>query len=217
MVATGADNSTPTKNSSRRTLLAGALGGIGAWAAGAISRASPVRAEGETMLVGGEYPTATSRTYLANAANDDTVLEASSAGNGTGVRGASGGGIGVAGASDTSNGVWGFSSHGRGVYGTSPNGVGVKGGSTNGYAIRGKGRVRFDRISGVRTIPAGSTGVTVSPGVTVTSGSFVLLSPKADLGARGLWFTTNMANNTFRIRISSSRSSDTKIGWLLMR
>ena len=58
-----------SKFPSRRALLAGALGGIGALAATVIGRASPARAEGETVVVGGEYLLATSRTIIANYTN----------------------------------------------------------------------------------------------------------------------------------------------------
>jgi len=76
--------------------------------------------------------------------------------------------------------------------------------------------VKFEKVSGVATIPAGSTGVTVSPNVNVTSGSFVLLTPKANIGSRGLWFTTNASADTFRIHMSSTRSANTKVAWLLL-
>lgn len=91
---------------SRRALLVGALGGIGVWVASAIGRASPVRAEGQPILVGGEYTDATSVTSITNQTNSDTVLR------GTGI------GIGVEG---ISTGVIGA--------GTSPS-IGVKGTAT---------------------------------------------------------------------------------------
>jgi len=43
MTASSEQKPVTTKLNSRRTLLAGALGGLGAWAASAIGRASPVR------------------------------------------------------------------------------------------------------------------------------------------------------------------------------
>ncbi|HSM18548.1 MAG TPA: hypothetical protein VK845_16290 [Gemmatimonadales bacterium] len=295
-MTTPTEKPTTTKSSSRRAVLAGALGGIGAWAASAIGRASPVRAEGENIQVGGEYTTATSRTYLENSANNSDVLVAASTGYGTGVYGRSKNigvegtttadspaGIGVYGSNAGDNpgiGVWGTSAHGngvvgqssslsdmagvvgisggtstgvlgtsggsvaakpktgvygyanqdagsRGVFGRSPKGHGLHGETGNGAAVFGKanqyghalrtrGRIKAEQVSGVATIPAGSTGVTVSPPVNVTSGSFVLLTPKANIGSRGLWFTTNASADTFRIRMSSSRSSNTKVAWLLL-
>jgi hypothetical protein len=88
--------------------------------------------------------------------------------------------------------------------------------SSTGYALRTTGRLKADKVSGVATIVAGSTSKTITPGVNVTSGSFVLLTPKVNLGGRDLWFTTDAANNKFTIRISSKRSSGTKVAWLLL-
>jgi hypothetical protein len=65
---------TESKTPSRRALLAAALGGIGAWAAGAIGRASPVKAEGQTVVVGGEYADAASVTKISNPTNGQEVL-----------------------------------------------------------------------------------------------------------------------------------------------
>jgi hypothetical protein len=279
-----------SKSPSRRALLAGALGGVGVLAASAIGRVSPARAEGETIVVGGEYDTATSLTRIRNQANSANVFQAESAGSGIavhgsssmfiGVRGSSSSHIGVAGSSgssigvhgsssshigvqaqsnstdkpaaasqsngnstgllghsgtgllpaakaktgvygeatqdNASRGVWGHSTAGQGVRGQATSGVGLFGTASSGFALRANGRIKADKVSGVATIPAGSTGVAISPGVNVTSGSFVLLTPKANIGSRALWFTTNTTNNTITIRMSSSRSSGTKVAWLLL-
>ena len=124
--------------------------------------------------------------------------------------------LGVANQDAYSRGVSGKSSKGHGVHGESSSGSAVYGSSSSGYAVRGSGRVRLEKVSGVASIPAGATKVTVSPGVNITSSSFVLLTPKANLGTRGLWFTTDASRNTFNIRIGSSRSSSTKVAWLLL-
>lgn len=115
-----------------------------------------------------------------------------------------------------SRGVWGRSNAGRGVYGEARGGVGVYGSASTGYAFRGSGRLRFDKVTGVATIAAGSKTVTVTPGVEVTGSSFVLLTPKANIGSRALWFTTDDANNRFTIRMSAARTSATAIAWLLL-
>ena len=120
---------------------------------------------------------------------------------------------------DTSRGVWGVATIGQGVRGEATTGVGVAGvaSSNNGYAFRGSGRVRFDKVSGVATIPAGATSVTVTPGVDVTSDSFVLLTAKANIGSRSVYYSTDATNNRITIRLSSSRPSSTPVAWLLMR
>jgi hypothetical protein len=283
---------------SRRSLLAGALGGLGAWAASAVGRASPVHATNGDPLIAGATTTATATTslhntadfvtafrvqspsraieglstsgygvsgessssrglngvstsgsgvvavstsgfgldassstsfgvrarstdysaiYAFNDAGDQAAISAHARGNSTGVIGASGslpsaaraktGVFGYANQDSGSKGVWGFSRRGVGIFGEA---------HENGIAIRAKGRIKADKVSGLATIPAGSTSVTVSPGVNVTSGSFVLLTPKANIGSRGLWFTTNANADSFAIRMSSSRSSNTKVAWLLL-
>jgi hypothetical protein len=88
--------------------------------------------------------------------------------------------------------------------------------STTGYALRGTGRLRFDKVSGVATIPAGSTSKTIALDVNVTSSSFVLLTPRTNLGGRDLWYTVNPTNDSITIRISSTRSSNTAVAWLLV-
>lgn len=123
---------------------------------------------------------------------------------------------GVAKQGSTSRGVVGESTSGQGVRGEATSGSGLYATATSGYAIRGRGRIRLEKVSGVATIPKGATSVTVSPGVNVTSGSFVLLTPKAKLGGRDLWYTTNATANTFTIRLSSGRSAGTKVAWLLL-
>jgi hypothetical protein len=122
-------------------------------------------------------------------------------------------------------GVWGKATTGWGVYGEAPQGVGTVGKTINGVglwgiggtglALKADGRVRFERSSGVATIPAGSMQRTIDPGLNITSGSFVLLTPKVNLGGRSLWFTTN-PRQTFTIHISSPRSFDTRIAWFLV-
>ncbi|HEX6128817.1 MAG TPA: hypothetical protein VF071_07350 [Candidatus Limnocylindria bacterium] len=306
---TAPTSSIESKSKSRRALLAGALGGLGAWAASAVGRASPVRAENEYIQVGGEYTTATSQTRIRNETNTEDVFRAESSTSGTalggtsnsgiavfgwstsyygvfghsashvavhgqtntgvgvngfsgygkGVYGSSSAGLGVGGFTTATNqpavmaeahgnstgvlgysgtkptpaakaktgvyghatqdigsrGVWGRSNAGQGVRGQATSGVGLFGTATNGFALRTAGRTKLS-TSGVATIAAGSTSKTVTPGVDVTSGSFVLLTPKANIGSRALWFTTNASANTFTIRLSSSRSSGTKVAWLLL-
>lgn len=318
-----------TERPSRRALLAGALGGLGVWAASAVGRAKPVRAESEPMVVGGDYDTATTATTLTNQANNATVFLSqslasgvglwgysasgiairattpsgtgvdSSSTSGVGVRGISGSNIavqgqstsqmgvsgtssshigvggqsvdghglngfssnsiglvaqsnsadqpaafcrsiaggtglfgesggsgilsaplktgvyGVVGSAADSQGVWGVAPEGRGVRGETTSGVGLLGIAASGFALQTAGRTKLS-TSGVATIPAGSTGVTISPGVNVTGGSFVLLTPKANIGSRALWFTTNATADSFTIRMSSQRSSNTRVAWLLL-
>ena len=153
--------------------------------------------------------------------------------NRTGVQGicTSDGGVGVEGIAALRGGmgVTGYGRHagvvgvtktGMGVYGdaSEPAGVGVSARSYSGrgFAIRGDGRLKFDKVSGQATIAAGQTAVTITPMVDVHAGSFVLLTPMANIGSRGLWFTRNTTGNKVSIHISSPRTVATTIAWLLL-
>jgi hypothetical protein len=130
---------------SRRALLAGALGGLGALAAAAIGRASPVRGAGDdgaVIHVGDQFLDVQTGTYLSDSATNETVLTAvsSSAGShgfGTGVFGVSGHGYGVRGTSDTSIGVSGQSSSSTAVWGNSASSYGVFGQSSSSTGVHG--------------------------------------------------------------------------------
>jgi hypothetical protein len=143
-----------SKSSSRRALLAGALGGIGAWAASAIGRASPVEAANGDVIHVGDALTATSVTKLTNTSNAATVLRADSDG-GIGVHGISNLLIGVRGSSSSYIGVVGDSTLDVGVYGQSTSETGVFGLSSSGHGVRGTS----DSFIGVRGTSDSSTGV----------------------------------------------------------
>jgi hypothetical protein len=117
-----------SKSTSRRALLAGVVGGIGAWAASAIGRASPVGAtDGDIVHVGDDL-TATDVTKLTNSANGLTVLEVESSG-GVAVQATSGSGAGVVGFCTSNAGVIGGSTSSVGVRGDSSSFIGVWGAS----------------------------------------------------------------------------------------
>jgi hypothetical protein len=125
-----------------------------------------------------------------------------------------------------SRGVWGRSNDGRGVFGEARNGVGVFGSSTtgigvfsesaDGFALRTRGRIRFGNVSGQAIIPAGRRNVILRMGVPISPSSFLLLTPMTDVGSRCIWFTKNRAENSVTLHISSSRTTPTRIAWLLL-
>jgi hypothetical protein len=131
---------------SRRALLAGLVGGIGAWAAAGIGRAAPAQAAaGDPLLmaranIGGPYPTRLKH-------NTDTLgFQVEQNGDGSAIYGIAGAGIGVIGSSDEASGVYGFS----------VDNVGVHGASTNSYAGYFAGSVYTSRYVDVQksTTPA---------------------------------------------------------------
>jgi hypothetical protein len=127
----------PVQPRSRRAILAGLIGGLGAVVASAVGKASPVRAEGEAMVVGGDYNTATSATILGNSTNTATVLLAQSTAGGVGVYGYSNSNIGTKGESVSGIGVRGISSSTYGVAGSSTSGTGVFGESSSSFGVTG--------------------------------------------------------------------------------
>ena len=161
-----------SRSTSRRALLAGALGGIGAWAASTIGRASPARAEGEAIMVGGEYDDATSLTRLSNTANSATVFQASN----------TAGGHGILGTTNSAFGVYGTSSlGGTGVVGSSDSGIGV---SALSAAI--------DKPASLGRSTNNSTGVQGHSG-----GGVVPPAPKARTGVYGYAAQDNTSNGVF--------------------
>jgi hypothetical protein len=162
-------------------------------------------------------------------ASDQPAMYAKNVGGGTALLGFVGGfsadppsatipaGVfGYANADTASRGVVGKSPLGQGIHGESSSGTGVYGSASTGYALHTSGRIKADRVSGLATIPAGRTTVTLAPGVNVTASSFVLLTPKANIGARSLWFTTDAVHNKIAIHLSSTRTVSTRVAWLLL-
>src|SRR5205823_1263213 len=81
---------TPERSpASRRTLLAGALGGAVALVFQALGRPLRAQAEGESIAVGGSYTDATTATVIANTTNDESVLHGLSYADGVGIYGLS--------------------------------------------------------------------------------------------------------------------------------
>ena len=67
------------------------------------------------------------------------------------------------------------------------------------------------------TIAAGRTAATVTPGVDITSRSFVLLTAQSDPGSRRLWYTLNATDDRLTVRCSSAAPvGGLKVTWLLL-
>lgn len=231
---------------SRRSVLFAAAGGAAAVTAAALGRpARALAADNDPMLLGAdnhsESMTAVHRDGITQANQAtffaDTTISAAIVGHATetgqGVIGRSVNSAGVQGYSETDAGVNGFGVYGvwatgsaYGLFGTTAEGDGVRGesdsgvggsfASNTGEALYTFGRLHFEKVSGVATIAAGKTSKLVAPGTDLSNVSFVLLTPRGNLGGRDLWYTVDPAANTFRIRISKSMGGPLKIGWLLI-
>jgi hypothetical protein len=189
-----------SRSSTRRAFLAGALGGIGAWAASAIGRASPALAtDGQAILQGVDNSGSVSTLVRSNAATaafqglaDSTtgttygLRGRNSALLGAGVYGVAsntgGSSVGVLGTSATELGAGvhgdGGSSGAPGVKGTSVSNVGVFGVSDAVWGIRG---------ASSSTSHAGIIGYTLgnSTGVLGQSSQGNLVSSPAKTGVYG--------------------------------
>jgi hypothetical protein len=127
-----------SRPASRRALLAGALGGLGALAASAIGRPNVARATDPNDVVLGGTNTATTTTTIQNATTGATVFYGHSTSS-IGVYGASSSERGVYGTTESYSGVYGeslSSSDGWGVYGFS-NGTDKAGTVGHSYSYTG--------------------------------------------------------------------------------
>jgi len=231
-----------TTQRSRRGLLAGAAVAAAAAVAASVSRVAPARAaDGDDAVLGVVNDSESSTVFRTEdtwalqgiSTNGRGVNGQSTAGQGVhgeseqsaGVSGKSSEGNGVHGASRDNRGVWGESTSGAGVDGESTNGAGVKAhgatgvlaSSSTGMAIHTTaGRVRFDGISGVATIPQGGTQVEVETNVPLGQHTFVLLSPRSNLNGRDLWYQIPADTGKVTIRISSARNHNTPVSYLIL-
>jgi len=199
-----------TQMRSRRSILAAVAGAAAALIGHSLSMPRSVLADGEAIEVGGDYPNSHTVTRIRNTSlkSSAAVFGAESSGSGPALYGQAASGVGVLGGSDQYTGI--------GVLGNNPYGIAIKGSSgTAGYALVADGRVSIE-TSGIAIIPAGSNGVSITPTRALRSGTVILLTPLANLGGRSLWYTADIPANKFGIRISSTRSSQTKVAWLLL-
>jgi len=133
MTVSGESTTPETTRRSRRVLLTGVMGGIAAWAAGALGRSSPVRAGVDGDLVLDVVNTVTSLTGLVNNTSNSTVFSSVSNQAGTGVSGYSQAGVGVYAQSTVGTGLYGFSNDGTAV-------VGFNNQTVSNPAVRGASR-----------------------------------------------------------------------------
>jgi len=216
----------------RRGLLAAAVAASVAAVAASVARINPVRAaDGDAVTVGsenvGDNVTSfeTTDTYALAGTSDSSRGVNGVSNTGQGVHGTSTESAGVAGVSDSGNGVHGTSTSNRGIWGESTSGVGVEGHgatgikaeSAGGFALHtSSGRARFDGISGIVVIPANKTEVNIETAVPVTDNTFVLISPQANLGDKGLWYTIPEGSGQIVVHISKSRPKDSRISYLIL-
>jgi hypothetical protein len=175
---------------SRRALLGAGLGAAAAAAAAALPAAARTRPE-----------------------LDPVYLEVDATTNGVGTTELHGGTLKVNRTHGRS--IDAVSGDGTAVHADGGNGFGVYAVAAGGFALSTHGRLDLS-TAGVASIPAGATSKLVYGGVDITTNSFVLLTPALDIGSRRLWWSKDTVGNSFTIHMSSSRSTITKVSWLLL-
>jgi len=170
-------NSVDSRSRSRRAVLAGALGGIGVWAASLVGRANPAAAAaGDPLRIGqfnraGASMTTLQANHSDNAlrviqnGNGPAILAFSARGTGAAVRAyavygpavsaySEGSGAAVSGECQFGDAVSGFSDQEAGVRGFSLFGKGVFGESDTGYAGYFDGKTYVGTLDMPESIPA---------------------------------------------------------------
>jgi hypothetical protein len=210
------DGSTREAATTRRSILAAALGGLGVWLAGAAARVPSVRAGVDGDVVLGAANTASSVTTIAFAASD-ALVGRSDAATHSGLWGDNtGGGYGVSGSTGGPNtaGVWGANggagqgvrgtagAGGTGVSGIVTNGIGVAGTATAGIGIAGQSAAT-DAIVGTSAAAAHS-GVWGNN----TGGGYGVSGSTAGAGTAGVWGSNSGAGAGVRASSASGRALD---------
>jgi hypothetical protein len=212
---------------SRRAVLAAAAGAVGGVVLQAIGRPSPVRAEGETMTVGGEFNTATSVTKITSTA-DIVVFEArngSSGLSGVGLRAHSNNGTAIQASSsnltpavrqDTT--IYGF--HNGTQLGHSPVVARFEvheqsASFATAIGLQVIGKTQFSK-SGVATVLAGQKNVVVSVSQTTDASFAVATLQQFRSGVYVAAVTKDTTASTIKIILNKTVASDTKVGWVQM-
>ena len=130
--------STPTAPRSRRALLAGALGGLGVWAASAIGRAAPAEAAAGDPIRMGRLNKASSTATTLQTKTSAPAFLVNQIGAGVAVRGVATSGRAIQGlAGSGGTGVWASSPDHYGVHARSDHGTAVLAESfDDGYAVQ---------------------------------------------------------------------------------
>ncbi len=200
----------------RRHLLVGALGGLGAWAAATMARPQLGRAApGDPVMLGADNESGDPTTIRLNsnpASAQVTFLES---------RGPELPGDHIAVHGDASQDIDGIAVQatggelGYGVKASTHDGVALYGEALQGgRALRTRGRVELEGHAGVVVIAAGRTSATVT--APVYPSSIVTATPMVNLSGRSFWYTKNSRKNTLTFHISSPRNTPTRLTWHML-
>ncbi len=112
-------------------------------------------------------------------------------------------------------GVVGEAPAGRGVSGIATTGTGVFATSASGMAIQAQGRVAFS-TSGLTTVSAGTSSVTITPGVDLVTSTRILCTLESNQSAIAVQrITKNTTANNFKVFLSKpvAAGKTVKVAW----
>jgi hypothetical protein len=155
-------------------------------------------------------PAPTAKTGVYGYAAQDTAAR--------GVIGQTTVGQGVRGVATTGYGVRGVVSSGIGASGYATTGTAVLATSANpkvGTALQAIGKVKFDNSVGIATIAAGTSSVTVTPGIDLTATSAVVATLQGSAGGTTAvrCVTVNATADTFTIYLTATATAAVKVAW----
>ena len=216
------------ERTSRRGLLATALGGLAAAAAATLSGPATIRAAGQGQaLVLGESNTATGTTSVVTEGTSTGLSARSPSGDGLVGRSGATQKSGVYGRGDNpgSYGVYGYNSsqETRGSLGGPQ--AGVEGYATTGraalfsatqggIALGVSGRIAIGQAAGTATISIGTKTVTVKPNIGPLVNPMVHITPRSPVAT--LWVTWNQNKQEFTIRTNVTTVSPIQVNWLVI-
>lgn len=159
--------STQTAPRSRRALLAGALGGLGVWAASAIGRAAPAEAAAGDPIRMGRLNKASSTATTLQTKTSAAAYLVNQIGAGAAVKGVATTGRAIVGeAGSNGTGVWAYSPNHYAVHAESPDGTVLFAQSTNGYALHALSDIGWavvaESTSSFGMVTSGTVGIVAS-------------------------------------------------------
>jgi hypothetical protein len=213
----------PAESSSRRGVMAAAVGvAAGIVAAGAVAQPAHA-ADGDTLVLGvtneatntTRLETRETSLYAVSVTDDASLVGESRSTDGYGVRG-TGPYIGVNAIGGTV-GVYAVSDYGTGVQAQTYNGTAVHASTAvpQGYALQVEGAVRFSR-SGRATIPAGTDRVAVTAADVRPGTSILATLQQHRPGISVAAAVPDATANTVLLVLTRRVATDTAVAWLAL-
>jgi hypothetical protein len=210
-------------STTRRGVLAAAVGAAAAVVASGATAQPALAADGDALILGvtneatntTRLETKETSLYAVSSTDDASLVGESRSSDGYGLRGTSPY-IGVN-AVGGAIGVYAVSDYGTGVQALTYNGTAVEASTAvpQGYALRGQGAVSFSR-SGRATVPAGTDRVTVSAADVRPGTSILATLQQHRAGISVAAAVPDPTTNTVLLVLTKRVTRDTVVAWLAL-